>query len=273
MLIKHGVKKYKKWGIHLKTKAPCFHKTFGSISTLPPDFNYDSGLTNFNQNIPNPVFGTPAQPEGCTGMTTADVNTDADHIEYNPYFPYEKTCYIMNVPIGQPCDMTDALNAPQVYGLLALGENTDALALNHKKQAFSVNPIGGDLFQGIISAMYTKNCSVSLAGTWFSSFDQPVNGILPYPSGQTSGHNWKVCGLKTINGVPYAICKPWIGGNWGQSGFCYMSREILNKVGSEAFTFQPTTNANPVTRYTLLQTLLNYLMRLAALTGRNLGFI
>src|ERR1017187_1355538 len=92
MLISHGVTKHRFLGIHLKVKLPSFHKTFGAITVLPPDFNYDVGLTNFNQNIPNPIFDTPAQPEGCTGMTTADVCTDNDHIEYNPYFPYQWTC-------------------------------------------------------------------------------------------------------------------------------------------------------------------------------------
>lgn len=263
MLISHGLKKHKVFGIHLKAKVPCFHKTFGNIFVLPQDFNLDVGLTNFNQNIPNVVFGTPAQPEGCTGMTNSDVATDSDHIEYSPYFTYEKTCYIMDVPVGQPCTMTDALNSMIVYGLQALGEITDQQALVHRRgQPYSVQPLNGDLFMGMVSAMSISQRSISFGSTWYESFDNPISGIVSEPSGQTSGHCWKICGLKIVNGIPYLIAKPWLGENWGDKGFCYFSREIINKIGGEAFTFSKATSADVlVVRYTLMETLLNYLQR------------
>lgn len=275
MLVSHGLRKHRFLGIHLKAKAPCFHKTFGSISALPADFNLDSGLTDFNQNIANPVFGTPAQPEGCTGMTQSDVATDSDHIIYSPYFTYEKTCYMMNVPVGQPCDMTDSLNSMIVYGLEASGETTDQQALTHRRgKPYSVQPINGDLFMGMISAMSVSNESISFGSTWYQSFDRPINGIVPAPTGPTSGHNWKICGLKTINGTPYLIAKPWLGAGWGDRGFCYFSREILNKLGGEAFTFSKATAVDTlVTRYTLMETLLSYLQRLLASMGKNFGFV
>lgn len=267
MLIKHGLSKYKVLGIHLKAKLSCFHKTFGNIFVLPEDFNLDIGLTNFSQNEPNAVFETPAQPEGCTGMTQSDIATDSDHIEFSPYFTYRKTCYMMNISTNEPCDMTDSLNSMLVYGLQALGETTDQQAYAHKRgKPYSVNPLNGDLFMGMVSAMSIGKTSISFASTWYESFDNPTNGIIPFPTGQTSGHNWKMCGLKTINGVAYLIAKPWLGSEWGENGFCYFSREIINSLGGEAFTFSKATPADAlITRYTLMETLLNYLQRLLGL--------
>src|ERR1700749_2922870 len=103
-------------------------------------------------------------------MTQSDIATDSDHIEYSPFFTYKKTCYMMNIGTDQPCDMTDSLNSMLVYGLLALGETTDQQAQAHRRgKPYSVNPINGDLFLGMVSAMATGKTSVSLGSTWYES--------------------------------------------------------------------------------------------------------
>lgn len=263
MLIQHGVDHKKLWGRKLHIKAPDFHKTFGAIQALPADFNLDAGLTNFDQNAPNPVFSTPAQPEGCTGMTDADVNTDNDKTIYSPYWSYQKNCLLADVPLGQPVDLVDALNSPSVYGLQALGE-TDVQATNHKKVPYKITSLNNSLFFGIVSAMVSGG-SVSFAGDWYESFDSPVNGIVPLATGQTSGHNWKFCGLKTVNAVPYLIAKPWLGQFWGEGGFCYFSEGILDGLDGSAFTFAPATNQDLVVQYDILSTIISFLKRLIGL--------
>ena len=256
-------------GLNQKTKvnAPNFHKAFGSIQTLPGDFNLDAGLTNFNQNNPNQVFGTPAMPEGCTGMTLADIATDYFKVMCSPFFEYTKTCLLENQPVGNPCDVVDVLKTPTVYGAQALGETTDQQALTRRMLGYSVNPIKGSLFQGIVSAMSTGAGSVAFAGTWYQSFEFPVNGVIPAPKGGTSGHMWKFCGLKTISGVPYLIAKPWLGPNWGDKGFCYFSESVLDSIGGQAFTFAPTTIQVPQVRYTVMGALLDFMRRLLLVEG------
>lgn len=261
MTIKHGVDHVTLFGITLHIKAPNFHKKFGSIFMLPADFNLDANLTDFNQNIPNTVFNTPAQPNGCTGMTQADVATDLDHIEYSPYFTYQKTCEMEDHDTTQPCYMDNSLNSTTVYGVQALGETDDQQALIHRKQWYSVKPIGGDMFLGIVSAMSTGRSSVSFAADWYESFESPVDGVVPSAGGLSSGHNWKFCGLKTINDVQYLIAKPWIGPSWGDNGFCYFSKEIVNGLNGQAFTLGEATNVAQV-RYSIMETLLVYLQRL-----------
>lgn len=252
--MKTGYKKRKFFGLHLKPKAPDFHRVFGAIEVLPPDFNLDAGLTDFNQNVPNAVFGTPAQPEGCTGMTQSDIATDADHIIYSPYFTYQEGCKLANVEVGQPIDLLDSLNSTVVYGLLALGEQTETQALVHRKApAYEVKPINGSFFQGMVSAMHVGQGSLSFGGTWYESFDNPPNNVVTTATGTTTGHNFKICGLKTINGTPYLIVKPWIG------GFRYIPEGIINSLGGEVFALgKPSTIGNPIVRQTVIEALLAY---------------
>lgn len=261
MLIKPGIKHRRIFGIHRRIKAPDFHEVFGT--TIPQgDFDLDPGLTNFNQNIPNLVFGTPAQPEGCTGMTDAGCAEDQDKIACNPYFSYEKNCALADVLVGQPVDMVDALNSPQVFGIQYLGETTDAQAATHKKQAYAVNPLNGSLYQGILSALNSGH-SVSFAGDWYESFDLPVNGVVPAAYGATSGHNWKFSGVHEN----MLIAKPWIGPQWGVNGRCYFTESVLNSIGGQAFAFSPTTNANPVVRESIMEALIRFFQELLASKG------
>lgn len=263
MLIQEGYQKKKVFGFHVKPNVPDFHSTFGSTVLVPPDFNLDSGLSNFDQNIPNPIFGTPAQPEGCGGMTDADICSDTDKILYSPWFSHEKNCYLANVSTDSPVDETDILNSPIVYGVLAEGESTDQQALAHRRgQWFGVSPLNGSLFQGIISAMHTGQGSVSFFSDWYESFETPSKGIVPSPSGNTSGHNWKFCGVITVEGRTYLIAKPWLGISWGEGGFCYISEFIVNSLDADAFIMVKASAVNaPIVRYTLMQTLVNYLNR------------
>lgn len=262
MLISNGYKHKKIFGVKRKIILHSFHEVFGT-STPIGDFNLDAGISNPNQNMANPQWECPAYPEGCTYYAQTEVNQDKDKTAYSPVFQGTWSTYLENQPMGSPVDLTDSLNTLMVYGLESVGE-TATEALTRRRVPYGVPALNGSLFQGILSAL-SKGNSVSFASDWYQSFDVPVNGIVTVASGLTSLHNWKFCGLKTINGLQYLIAKPWLGASWGENGFCYFSEAILNKIGGQAFTFAPGSNSTPAVYESLLGTLIRYLQRLIGL--------
>lgn len=258
MLIQNGLKHKKFLGLRLHTKAPDFHAKFGSTAVFA-DINRDSGMTNYNQNLPNTVFDTPAMPNGCTAMATTDVMTDLKKVLYSPYYTYQQTCLEEGVPVGSELEMSFALNEPRTAGLEDL-EGT----ITKTGDWYQVTPLNGSLFLGICSALTKGQSSVSFASTWYQSFDTPVNGVILPPSGATSGHNWKLCGIKTINGMQYLVGKPWLGSGWGEDGFGYFSQAIIDKIGGSAFTPMESEGETVVQvgTQTILESLINLLKRL-----------
>lgn len=274
MLIQPGLKHKKVLGIKQKIKAPDFHEQFGSLTTLPTDFNLSLGLyPSFDQNSYNTVFNTPAQPMGCTGMATGSVMTNLLKVPINPYFTYQQTCLAEYGSLnGQGCELVYALNEPVTVGLLALGETTTTQALARKTPPWwEVTPINGSLFQGIVSAMSIGGACVSYAGTWWESYESPVNGIVPQGTGAHTAHNWVFSGVMTINGIPYLIAESFLGANWGgnaerlKGGFCLFSEAEINGNGGQGFTPKESPNANipaPITVESIMEALLNALKRL-----------
>lgn len=268
MRIQTGIKHKKFLGLHLRIKAPSFHKTFKTFGStgIIADFNHDATLrTPPDQNNPDPLFGTPAQPNGCGGEGVASVIGDLQKILYNPFYPYQQMCLAEGQSTTEPVGVDYILNEPIISGLQAYGESVDH-ALNHKiLQWYEVAPLNGSLFEGILTAMHISGTSVAFAGTWFASFEDPIDGVIRPQAGPFVGHFWKFCGLKTINGVSYLVALPWIGKNWGDKGFCYFSEQILNQNDGQAFIpmagfGQPVL----VGRYTVLESLIHFIQKLLA---------
>lgn len=276
MLIQKGLKHKKFFGFKLLAKGPDFHKAFGSITTLPGDFNMDANLyPAFCQNDGNPLFGTPAQPNGCTGMTTAGVMTDVLKLPISPWYSYKQACLAEGVATNSPLQMAYALNEPVISGLQVLGE-TEAQALNRKTPPWwEVKPINGSMFQGLVSAMAIGGVPISFAGTYFSSYDNPANGILPHGTGEYDGHNFEICGLKRVNGVPYLIANLWLGANWGggnglRGGYCLISEQEINAQNGQGFTPKESPTANipaPITTQSILESLINFMKALFTAQG------
>jgi len=265
MLIQHGVIHKKFLGIKRKIKAPSFHAQFGTTAIITGDFNLDSGLrVQPSQNVPDTIFNTPAQPEGCGGEGIASVMGDYHKVLYSPWYSYSQICIAEGQSTNSPCDLSFILNEPVTSGVQDLQGN-----IVRSPQWYEVTPLNGSLFQGIVSAMRVGLASVAFASTWYQSFDTPVNGVVAPPSGLTSGHFWKFCGVKTINGVEYLIAAPWLGDSWGANGFCYMSQAIVDSLGGQAFT--PNASANtepiPVSVATILESLINFMKKLLSLEG------
>lgn len=207
------------------------HKFGGVAPTLPDNFFTDAGLWIPNQDLPQPQFGgIPALPYGCTDYTQADLCADEDKELKNPMLLEAVT----HANANGGADIRVALTAAKkIFG---------------RTQYFNVRSSGIiDWFDAIRLATYSSQPeirSVSIGIPWFPEFSQtPSSGIMPTPVFDVmdaSWHNAKIAGWKTIGGSQYLVVKPWIGDQFADKGFCYMSRELCNALmninGTGAFT-------------------------------------
>lgn len=253
----------------LDSRDYSFNATFGSISPLQlsQEYNVDASLTMPDQNADG-------NPFSCTGYSTCELGTNQDGVVYSPEYTYMKTLFLQNLPPEtNGSDMRPSLKSAKVFGLLpkenvpeilkGKGEDftanhanwpigLDAISgkLEHRKaNYFNVYDDGpGDWFDAFRSALWLNRedkRSISLGTPWFYEWAVPQNGKLtPHfiyngPS-QHSWHNWVITGWKMIDGEPYLMGKSLQGRNYGDNGWCYVSRETINKVmeirGSVAFT-------------------------------------
>lgn len=255
-----------------------FHRTFGTVNTLPWDLNVDLGLTMPDQNARNEMFNFPALPQGCTGYTQAELCQDADRVLYDPSFTYRKTLLMENKVGDQGCDIRDSLSSTIVFGVRAQGE-TDAQAMQrHRGQYFNVTA-APDFFSGIRSAVTLNRRSVSMGSPWFPEWHRiGPDGIMPMPylpklsffGGILSAlgialgsyydtlqwHNYKCSGFTTLNtkgqpirnGEIFLMIKSWQGPKFGDAGWCYMPVDVTNAVfavpGTGAFTLAKADPSN-----------------------------
>ncbi len=241
-----------------------FPRTFGAVQppSFPEDYNCDAGLGAPDQN-------KDGFPEGCTGYTQSELCQDEDQVRYKPAFTYKQTLLIGGLPDGQPCNMYDSLKSTIVYGVQRDTETTDQEAYTHKRgQYYQIERTNGlDWFDAIRSALWVNRGgrrSVSVATPWYPEFNFPIAGVVNTPDTTHGfdvfpGHNYKICGWKTIGAIPLLIVKPWCGANYGDHGFAYFSRETVNKIlkvdGAAAFTLAAWDGTPSTVRYSILYTL------------------
>ncbi len=223
--MKSGIKPiaYKDW------RTLDFHRTFGSAPAILEAFNFDTLASRPNQNADG-------LPEACTAYTQNDIASNEDGILYDDYeFTYRNTLNMMNAEFGEPCDMMTALKATTVYGVKNKRESVEMALANRRGPYFIVRPLG-DYFEGLISAMKVKQGCLSLATSWFPSFEFPnADGTVPSPNNwddlsRATWHDWEATGVEIINGVPYIASKSWQGAQFGQKGVIYFSRDQINKL-------------------------------------------
>ena len=231
-----------------------FTRTFGNIETedFHKDFNLDAGLTNPDQN-------KEGYPYGCTGYTQTDIATDEDGVIYQPSFTYDKTLFMEGYTGRMAgCDIKDSLKSTVIYGLLpALGlderDSTANRAAYYQIEKF----VGLDWFDSLRKTLLINKenkRSISMASSWYPEWTGTnVNstGIVHAPTNWSwvSGHNYKISGWKTIDGIPYLIVKSWQGNTFGDNGWCYFSRELTNNLmevyGTGAFINIKSDMHNP----------------------------
>lgn len=241
-------------------------RTFGSVlqSQIPAEFNFDAGLTNPNQDADG-------FPLGCTAYTSSELAQDTDKKKYLPQYTYGKTCEIEGIGSDSPqyekvaCSIQDALKSTIVYGL---DDGLGANPLRNRRGAYYdvLDGASGDRFDAVVSAMWDHKKSVCVGTQWQYEWFNTVRGLITevyIPNDRNPWHCFKLCGVKVIQGESYIIGKPWIGPQYGDQGFCYFPRGVVNKMlsidGSCAFTLAPYTSQIETVKLNILTTILSYL--------------
>lgn len=229
--MKYGYKK-----VFTDRRDADFHKSFGSTNfdtkTLPLNYSADAGLTMPDQNADG-------YPYGCTGYTSADLCTDEDGVIYDPADTY------LNTPPGGTTDGRALRDSLKV--LTTRGPRTKSGQFGTKRSYYyNIRSTGYllDWFDAIRVALYitqSEKRSASIGIPWFPEFESPtIDGRLPenivFNWNRAGGHNAKIAGWKMIGDQPYLIVKSWQGKNYGDQGWCYMSRTLTNTLLNMPYT-------------------------------------
>lgn len=250
-----------------------FARTFGTTGIFS-EIDLDTGLANFNQNIPNPVTGDPALVNGCTAFARTDIATNEDKIVYKPGFTYKKSCVLAGVLEGAALPLETAFKSGVVDGLQAVGETTDAQALTHARGSyFEVHPANGqDMFDSLWSALKIGQRGISVGTPWFPELTNGSELLAINIRSTDDWHDWESIGVKRINGVPYMKVKAWTG------DIKWLSRQVVNALysvqGSDALTDvhgKATIADIQTVRLTKIQLLISLLQRLLAWTTKLQG--
>lgn len=246
-----------------------FHKSFGSVvpPTFPTEYNVDAGLWMPDQNAMALEFG-------CTGFTQGSLCEDEDGSQYDPAYIYRNT-----PPYDDGGrDIRASLDFIRKSDLHEYGSVNGFTPGTRRTAYFNVRaytPL--DWFDAIRLAMYStaqEKRAVSVGTPWFPEFESPDHGKLPVPKSfdvsAATWHNWKICGWKTIGDQVYLIGKSWQGAQYGDNGFCYISRPLTNNLmsisGSAAFTVSKIAPAQiQLVDLTIVQTIVSYIRRLLGL--------
>lgn len=220
---------------HLKDFS--YERTFGALSTQDLPIEYNADLGGF------PDQNEDGRPNGCSGYTQAETGQDEYGVVFNPGFNYEKTLLIAGSPPNSPCKIRDALKAPTIYGL---EPKEGGNPLEYRRGAyFDVDKVEKSYFEGVRSALWLNRLNkrtISCGTPWFREWRTPKNGVLETPKKyvwdtSTIGHNYKICGWKLVSNKPHLIIKPWVGPDWGDKGYAYISKDVFDKVMAISGTF------------------------------------
>jgi len=226
--------------------------TFGltSIPAFPLEYSTDLEQWMPSQNAMGAPFG-------CTGFAGADACSDDDGVIYDPLDLYRRTPPYRDM---EGREMRAMLDVTVKEGLKCwlLEEGP-----GYKRTAyFQIRAAGFiDSFDAIRLAMISTRVEgrAVIAGIpWYLIFQATTqSGIMHMPYDLSRGYTWhavKIAGWTTIHGVPYLKIKSWQGPNFGDQGWCYMSRELANILlttsGAAAFTLTKV-EANQIVRVDL----------------------
>lgn len=258
-MIRHGTKPTIHWS------GNDFHKSFGTVgidtSTLPQELHLDAGLWMPDQEIPQTFgsFSVPALPFGCTDYGGTDACMDEDGIQENPM-------------LLETADEANALGGISITTMLAA-----AMKVFDRTAYFSIRaqaPL--DWFDAIRVCLASTETEkrIAIVGTpYYDEWaDTSSTGIMPTPASFSPlglpWHCYVICGWTTINGEPMLIAKTWQGTRWGDQGWGYMSRALVNNVmnvgGSVAYTLTKDTPSTVIpidwNFVEWIQSLFNYLI-------------
>lgn len=238
-----------------------FHRTFGTATLAPAEFNFDVNRIFPDQN-------RDGRPMACTAYTVNDSASNEDGLYYDDIdFTYGNTKMMAGVSGQVPVSVTTALKSATVYGVKQK-EQTQEDALRNRRAPYFIVKRNPDFFDGLVSAMLVKKGTLVIGTPWLSLFNSVgKNGLVPdftAPQNFTNGHCWEACGVKQIGGEARIICKPWLGQNIGDGGYLYFNRKQINDLldvkGSGAFGQKDADPADiEKVQMTILETIVSYL--------------
>jgi len=217
-----------------------FKPKLGSTEPIPDEISADAGFPIPDQNKPNPVFGIPAQPYGCTNYTTCSVCSDEDGVQYNPGFQESLTG--ANARGGY--DIRDSLLTAVNTGVQALGERSEEAGKHKRAAVFRVGRYP-DFFDGIRTVIAHSKRPVSVGTPWFPEWSRYVVKGAIAPDFLFDGnpnhygwHDWEISkatrydtqGKLIRDGEVFLVGKTWQGEEPYDRGLMYFDRATINKI-------------------------------------------
>lgn len=208
---------------------------------------------DYNKRFPNQLLD--GDPTECVAITIADICGNLDNTSYDSDFTYAMTLHLQGVePTTAGSDPYYGMNSAVAYGLLPSAIDTTSakdqgeiyvanwqnyteeqrLEARKHRQNGIIDYGTSNLYEKIVNHLTLKKTPLSMPLIWHSSFMDTVSGVLPAPSGGTYNHNVAVYGVRDDGML---IIKPWIGQDYGDGGYGYMSKEICDQVAVGAYAF------------------------------------
>lgn len=183
----------------------------------------------------------------CTGETWADIVGNITNQPMDAGFSYAAALRINNtIPTTAGSNPYSGGLGTVVFGCLptedlpfdatTTSELYQANINNYGNHELALNFAQNGLqnlynYEDISDYLEDGKAGVQLAVTWYESFNRPnQDGTLPEPSGNTSNH----CVAVYEDSLLGLRIKPWIGPTYGDGGYGYMSKSLLQKVFLQA---------------------------------------
>lgn len=263
-------------------KQLSFSGTFGTVShaaVLPDTFDADAHLEQPDQNADG-------LPYGCTDYCVRELATSEEGVLFETGYNYgQSRTFEGKAGRNEGVSIKDAFKCATVYGLKKRDDPTVDPLTYRRAPYYEVHPDNGlDYFDSIRSAMLTayakdgKKHAVGNGTFWLQEWEQAQQGIIPtvfFYSGkpaQYPWHAWAFIGWEVKNGEVMLKAKSWQGENYGDVGYSYYPREVVNKVFDQWGTIalmqvRATGEDNKTVKLTLIEFALHYIGRMLTVGG------
>ena len=216
-----------------------FSATVADVQSLPANFSIFDGRIIPNQELPDTRFNPPIPPlfYGCVGETAAFDSGIQDGVTYRPDTPYLQTAPFDNTT-GR--DIRTVLQTLIDKPVLITPDGTVGQKRTAYFNVYGANNIT-DFDAARIGTYINQNEKQGVwCGTyWYPEFEQPIEGVLPSPSFDTSKasmHCHLITGWKTINGQVCLEDISWQGMDYANAGIDYITEPVYNALLEQPFT-------------------------------------
>jgi hypothetical protein len=197
----------------------------------------------------------------CAGFSTSEVNEDIQGVVFCPWYQFAKIKQVTGDYKAYGADLRSACKALVNYGSLPVEkspyfhdpnkpqskdrdfianwtnwpQSLDITAGLYKCGSFFAVDGSGDYFDNIRSTLWQnkdQHVPVEFGVMWRNEWTYVSNGVIPeanYDTPSGSGHALKIVGQKVINGVPYLKVQNSWGTDYGDMGYYYFPRSVINK--------------------------------------------